>query len=143
MREKRNCKHMWRNAGVGFLLLVLLVTVTGCQLTQSPFTRMAGDAGAAFAAASITLTYAHQGKFTTAYASSAFVNYRSELDGLDQLLPSQQGAPDKTQIEHLLELYKQAIKVVDNPCLETSCDWRRQVEALNRASEAFVKAGGS
>ncbi len=134
---------MWRNTGIGFLLLVLLVMVTGCQATQSEFTRTAGDAGAAFAAASTTITYVHQGKITKAYASSAFVNYQSELDGLDQSLPSQQGAPDKPAIEHLLDLYKQAIKAVDNPCLDASCDWRRQVEALNRASETFVKAGGS
>jgi hypothetical protein len=82
---------MWPKVGIGFLLLVFLVMVTGCQVTQSAFTRMAGDAGAAFAAASTTLTYAHQGKITRAYASSAFVNYQSELDGLDQSLPSQQG----------------------------------------------------
>jgi hypothetical protein len=131
---------MWRNIRIGFLLLMMLVMVTGCQVPQSTFTRMAGDAGAA---ASITLTYAHQEKITTASASSAFVNYQSELDGLDQVLPSQQGAPDKTLIEHLLDLYKQAIKVVDHPCLNASCDWHRQVEAFNRASEAFVKAGGA
>lgn len=95
------------------------------------------------AAALITLTYAHEGKITYAYAASSFVNYRSELDGLDQQLPSQSGAPDARTVQHLIDLYKPAIQAVDSPCLNESCDWRTQVAVMNRASEAFLQAGGS
>ena len=134
---------MRRRFGIDLLLPVLLMIVAGCQLTQTGFSRMAGDAGAAFAAASTTLQYVHEGKITAAYAASSFVNFQSELSGLDSTLPSQQGAPDKRTLQHLLDLYKQAMPAVSNPCLDSSCNWRAQVEALNRASEAFVKAGGS
>ena len=77
-----------------------------------------------------------------AYASSSFVNYQSELSGLDQTLPAQQGAPDRRTVEHLLNLYKSAMQAVNVPCLDESCDWHAQVAALERASEAFLKAGG-
>src|SRR4030088_3586002 len=134
---------MWKNAGIALLLLVLLMMATGCQLTQPAFTRTAGNAGSGFAAAETTLSYAHEGKITYAYASSSFVNYQSELDGLDQSLPSLQGAPDRHTVRHLLDLYKLAIQAVDAPCLNESCNWRAQVVALNRASKAFLEAGGS
>ena len=134
---------MWRKSGTGLLLLVLVAMVTGCQLTQPAFARTAGNAGSAFAAAETTLSYAHEGKITYAYASSSFVNYQSELDGLDQSLPSLQGAPGKQVVRHLLALYKPAIQAVDAPCLNESCNWRAQVAALNRASKAFLEAGGS
>lgn len=134
---------MWRKSGTGLLLLVLVAMVTGCQLTQPAFARTAGNAGSAFAAAETTLSYAHEGKITYAYASSSFVNYQSELDGLDQSLPSLQGAPGKQVVRHLLDLYKPAIQAVDAPCLNESCNWRAQVAALNRASKAFLEAGGS
>jgi hypothetical protein len=126
-----------------FLLLVLVVTATGCQLTQSAFTRTAGNAGSAFAAASTTLTYLHEGKISKAYAASSFVNYASELDGLDQTLPSQSGAPDARTIQHLLDLYKPAMQAVNSPCLDESCGWRAQVAPLDRASKAFLEVGNS
>ena len=132
---------MLRKRCTGPLLLVLL-TVTGCQLTQSAFSRTVGNAGAVFSAASTTLTYAPEGKITSAYAQASFVNYQSELDGLDQQLPSQQGAPDKRTVQHLLDLYRPAIQAVIQPCLEESCHWQAQVAALNRASQAFLMAGG-
>lgn len=110
-------------------------------MTQSAFTRAANNAGAAFAAASTTLTYAHTGKLQTAYAQSSFENYQSELSGLDQQLPSQSGAPDKRVIQQLLVLYKLAMQAINQPCLEVSCNWQGQVKALNAASQAFLKAG--
>jgi hypothetical protein len=131
---------MLKRYGISFLLLVLLLTVTACQLTQSAFARTAGDAGAAFAAASTTLSYAHEGKITNAYASSSFMNFQSELSGLDQTLSSQQGAPDSHTVQHLLSLYKSAMQVVNNPCLSESCNWHAQVTALDRASRAFLEA---
>ena len=135
---------MWKkNYSVYFLLPVLLLTITACQFTQSAFSKTTSNAGAAFAAASTTLTYAHEGKITYAYAASSFVNYRSELDGLDQQLSSQQGALDVRTVQHLIDLYKPAIHAVDSPCLNESCDWRTQIAVMNRASEAFLQAGGS
>ena len=97
--------------------------------------------GSAFAAASTTLTYVHEGKISKAYAASSFVNYASELDGLDQTLPSQSGAPDARTIQHLLDLYKPAMQAVNSPCLDESCDWRAQVATLDRASKAFLEVG--
>ena len=132
---------MLRKRCVGPLLLVLL-TVTGCQLTQSAFSRTVGNAGAAFSAASTTLTYAHDGKITSAYAQSSFENYQSELNGLDQQLPSQQGAPDKRTVQHLLDLYRPAMQAINQPCLAGPCNWPAQLVALNRASQAFLMAGG-
>lgn len=128
---------------IDFLLPILLLIVTGCQFTQAAFPRMASNAGSAFAAAATTLAYAHEGKVTYAYAAASFVNYQSELDGLDQTLPFQSGAPDKRTVQHLLDLYKVAIKAVDSPCLSNSCDWRIQVDALNRTSKAFLEVAGS
>jgi hypothetical protein len=125
------------------LLALLMWTLAGCQFTQSPFALAVSSAGAEFAAAATTLSYVHSGKISTQYAQGSFVNYRSQLDGLDRQLPSQQGAPGRASIEQLLALYKVAIRAVDDPCLETSCNWQAQVAALNRASQAFLKAAGS
>src|SRR2546421_9046003 len=132
---------MLRKRCAGPLLLVLL-TVTGCQLTQSAFSRTVGNAGAAFSAASTTLTYAHEGKITSAYAQSSFVNSRSELDGLDQQLPSQQGAPDKRTVQHLLDLYRPAMQAVIQPCLEESCHWQGQAAGLDPSRRGFLVEWG-
>src|SRR2546429_2135998 len=123
-------------------LLVVLLTVTGCQLTQSAFSRTVGNAGAAFSAASTTLAYAHEGKITSAYAQSSFVNYQSELNGLDQQLPSQQGAPDKRTVQHLLDLYRPAIQAVIPPCLEESCHWQGHGAGFEPGNPGFLLAGG-
>ncbi len=111
-------------------------------MSQSAFARTANNAGAAFAAASTTLSYVHTGKLTTAYAQSSFAGYQNELSNVDQQLPSQQGAPDTHSIQHLIQLYKTAMQAINQPCLEASCDWHTQVADLNRASDAFLKAGG-
>lgn len=123
----------------GLLLLVLLL-LAGCQLAQSPFAKTAGNAGENFAAAAATLSYAHEGKITFAYARSSFVNYQDELDGLDQTLVTQQGVPDEHTVQRLLALYKSAMQVVDRPCLDRGCDWHSQVLLLNEASKAFLEA---
>jgi hypothetical protein len=132
-----------RITGMWFLLLLpLLLLLNGCQAAQSTFANTAGNAGAAFVAASTTLTYMHKGKITEAYARSSFINYQSELDGLDQSLPSQNGSPDRLTMQHLLTLYHAAMPIINNPCLQMTCDWHSQVATLNQASEAFLKAGG-
>ena len=123
-------------------LCVLLFVLTGCQFTQSAFTRTASNAGSAFAAASTTLTYAHAGKLTMAYTKASFESYQSELSGIDQQLPSQKGSPDTHTVQRLLALYKTAMQAINQPCLNTTCNWHTQVTALSQAGNAFLKAGG-
>lgn len=123
------------------LLLLVLLVLSGCQLAQSPFAKTASDAGGNFAAASTTLSYAHEGKITFAYARSSFVNYQDELKGLDQALVTQQGIPDEHTVQQLLALYKLAMQVVNQPCLNSGCDWHSQVLLLDKASKAFLEAG--
>jgi hypothetical protein len=120
-------------------LLLALLVVSGCSFTQPPFMRMAGDAGGTFSAAATTLTFFHQGKLSRAYTLSSFAGFESELAGLDQQLPSQQGAPHQSTVQHLLALYRPAMQAVEQPCLDSSCDWRGQIAALEQASRAFVE----
>ncbi len=124
------------------LLVILLFSTTGCQLAQSAFSKIAGNAGAEFSAAATTLSYVHQGKLTAIYAASNFAGYRSQLDGIDQQIPSLQGIPDSGTLHHLLIVYKSAIQAVDSPCLDRSCNWHSQENALRQASKAFLKAAG-
>ena len=133
---------MWCHICPCLGLVVLLWAMTGCTLTQSTFARTTNNAGSAFAAAATTLTYAHEGKITYSYAAASFVNFQSELNGIDQTLTAQNGGNIHT-IQHLLALYKPAIQVVDAPCLSNLCDWQRQVDQLNRASQAFLGASNS
>lgn len=154
--ERASAQPGWPGrAGAAFLLALALIAGAGCALAQSDFARTAGNAGAAFAAAAVTLRFAHEGKLTVVYARASFVNYRAELDGLDAQLPAQDGAPDARTLRRLLNLADPALRAVDAPCLDVSadasadasadggCDWRGQVAALERASVALLKAGGS
>jgi hypothetical protein len=100
------------------------------------------NAGSAFAAAETTLTYAHEGKITYSYANSSFMNYQSELSDTDKTLETQ-GASDTHTLQRLLALYALAIKVVDNPCLSNTCNWRQQIQILNRVTQAFLETGSS
>ena len=133
---------MRRTHYLALSLCLLLFVLTGCQLAQSGFTKTAGNAGSAFAAASTTLTYLHTGKLTITYTKASFESYQSELSGIDQKLSSQQGSPDTHTVQHLLALYKAAMQTINQPCLDATCDWHMQVSALNQASSAFLKAGG-
>jgi hypothetical protein len=133
----------YHKTGLMALLIFLLCLLSGCQFYQSAFANTAGNTGSAFAAAKITIIYVHEGKITPAYARSVFVTYQSELSGLDQSLPTLNGAPDQHQMQQLLALYKQAMQVVQQPCLDNGCDWRHQVVTLHKASQAFLQAGGS
>ena len=141
--SRRNHCGFWRKGSLcGLLLIGLLTLTTGCQVNQQAFERIAGDAGAAFSAASTTLNYFHHGQITNLYARASFEEYQQELGGLDQQLPLQQGVPDKHTIEQLLVVYKQAMQVIDHPCLDTLCNWHIQLASLDRASQTFLKAGG-
>lgn len=117
--------------------------LTGCTATQSAFVQAASNAGSAYAAAATTLAWAHRQQITPAYAASSFVNFQSELSGLDRQLPSLQGAPGEHTVRRLLALYRRAEQAVMHPCLEQSCQWRTQVANLHRASRAFLKAAGA
>lgn len=132
---------MWRKSGTCIVLLLMFL-VTACSITESPFARTAGNIGSAFAAAATTLNYAHEGKITDRYAASSFMQFQSELDGTAQALTSP-GGVDAHTLHQLLALYAPAMRIVDDPCLSNSCDWRAQLAALNRASAAFLKAASS
>ncbi|HYX50130.1 MAG TPA: hypothetical protein VE843_10335 [Ktedonobacteraceae bacterium] len=138
MRQNKS----WQKFAIGLILLMSCFLLTACTFTQTAFSRTANNAGSAFAAAEATILYAHQGKITYSYAASSFINYQSELSGTDQTLAAQ-GAADRRTLQRLLALYSPAMQVVDNPCLSTVCNWRKQIEILNRASQAFLEAGSS
>jgi hypothetical protein len=135
-------RRLWRYATSG-LFLLLALTMSGCNFTQPPFEQMTDNISGAFSAASTTLTYQHQGRLTRLYTTSSFENYANELNGLDQQLPSQQGAPDRARVQRLISFYQKATQAVENPCLESSCHWQEQVLALNQASKAFQEASGA
>jgi hypothetical protein len=135
----------WRrlsSGGSAAVLLAVLLTLTGCALTQSEFAQTAGTVGSAFAAAATTLAYAHHKKITPAYAAASFVSFQDEVQGVAGQLPSLQGAPSARTVRQLLALYQPAARAVMHPCLDPSCDWRAQVQALQRAGDAFVKEAG-
>lgn len=132
----------WQKLGLALVLLMLSSLLAACTFTQNAFTRTANNAGSAFAAAEETLIYAHESKIAYSYASSSFENYHSELQGTDQTLTAQ-GAADKRTMHKLLVLYLSAIKVVEAPCLSSTCDWHKQVVILKQASQAFLEAGNS
>ena len=133
---------MWQKFGTLLVLLVFCFLLTACTFTQTAFSRTANNAGSAFAAAEATLTYAHEGKIAYSYAASSFVNFQSELSSTDQTLAAQ-GTADTHTLKRLLALYSPAMQVIDAPCLSDTCNWRTQIEILNRASQAFLEAGNS
>ena len=135
----------WRRMSFGgrsAALLVVLLTLTGCTMTQSAFAQTADSVGSAFAAAATTLAYAHQKKITPAYAAASFVSFQDEVQGVAEQLPSLEGAPSGRTVRQLLALYEPAERAVMHPCLDPSCDWRAQVQALQRAGDAFTRASG-
>lgn len=134
---------MWKQSAVCAGFMILLLALTACQIKQPSFSITAGNIGSAFAASEATLQYAHEGKIAYAYAASSFVNFQSELSGADQTLTSSQGTPDASTMRQLLSLYKIAMRAVNTPCLNETCNWHLQLSALDRASKAFIKAGNS
>lgn len=128
---------------IGMGLLWFLLVTAGCQIIPPSFSQTAGTIGSAFAAAETTLRYAHEGKITYAYAASSFASYQSELNGNDQTIVRAQGAPHSASLHSLLTLYHEAMQVVNAPCLSAACHWQTQVASLERASQAFLKAGNA
>lgn len=122
------------------VLLAAMCMLTGCAWTESGFARTAGEAGSTLAAAATTLRDVREGRLSTAYARSSFAGYQQQLRGLEQQLPTQDGAPSQQAVQRLLALYRPAAQAIAHPCLEGECDWRGQVAALDRASQAFQQA---
>src|SRR5262245_37565888 len=91
-----------------------------CDVNESPFARMAGTIGSALAAAATTLSYAHEGKITDRYAASSFMEYQHELNGTAEALTASSDV-DRHTLQHLLAVYTPAQRVVDAPCLSSSC----------------------
>ncbi|MDP9325993.1 MAG: hypothetical protein M3O87_05595 [Candidatus Dormibacteraeota bacterium] len=132
---------MFPTHGLGwFAAIAVLPLLSGCDVTKTQFQNTAGGAGGELAAAATTLQYVHEGRLNRAYASSAFASYRDALLVTEKQLPSVPGAPDAATIAELLKLYRPAYTAVEDPCLDDSCDWRAQVDALKKASEALVNA---
>ena len=119
--------------------IAAIPVLSGCEVTKTQFQNTAGGAGE-LAAAATTLEYVHEGRLNRAYASSAFASYRDALLVTEKQLPTVPGAPDTGPVAELLTLYRPAYRAVEQPCLDDSCDWRAQVDALKKASEALVKA---
>jgi len=120
--------------------IAALLLLSGCVVTKTQFQNTASGAGGELAAAATTLQYVHEGRLSRAYASSAFASYRDALLITEKQLPSVPGGPGQTTVEELLKLYRPAHRAVEQPCLDDSCDWRVQVQALKKASDALVKA---
>lgn len=135
----------WRvkpRMGLIAALLPLLLALGGCSMTQSAFDQTASNGAAGLAAAATTLAYVHEGKLTSAYARASFVNFATNLNGLDSQLGGQHGAPDRRTVRRLVALTKQAERAAMHPCIDGPCDWRAQVTAISRASAALLKASG-
>ena len=128
--------------GRSILYVSLAIVVTGCQMTQSAFVRVTGEAGAELAAAATTLQYAHQDQLTLPYAQAAFDGYASALTGVDQEIAAAEGAPSQEMARRLADLAREAAAVAMQPCLTTSCDWQGQLTLLRHASAELLEASG-
>jgi hypothetical protein len=130
-----------RSAGTA-IGLILLVALSGCVGTRTPFSRTALDAASTISAAATTLQFAHAGRLTREYAQGSFVSYRAALAGVTGDLPDHAGAPDAATVERLIDMVADAEAIVMSPCLDEACDWRSQVDTLVTARDALLEAGG-
>jgi methylthioribose-1-phosphate isomerase len=117
-----------------------LAVVAGCSAVTTEFQKATSDAASTFAAAAQSLTLLHQDKLPKSYAEGSFVNYSEGTEGLEDQLPGLKGAPAPDVVARLVTLTKRANAAVKDPCLDDSCDWAAQVEALKSASDALDKA---
>ncbi len=115
----------------------------GCSIgTQTPFARAAAAAASSLSAAATTLRFAHDGRLTFEYGKTTFEILEESLDGIDKDLPRLAGSPGQNEVEHLLLLYRTATPAMSDPCLDESCEWHVQLDALDAASDAFDRAAG-
>jgi hypothetical protein len=129
------------NYVLALVAIAALIVLSGCEVVKTQFQNTAAGVGGELAAAATTLEYVHDGRLNPGYAVSAFASYREALANTEKQLPTVPGAPEKARVEELLKLYRAAYRAVGQPCLDNSCDWQAQVDALKTASEALVKAG--
>ncbi len=122
-------------------LLVGMWLLAACGASASPFARTSSDVASTLSAAATTLRLEHAGRLTRAYAEASFLNYRDALQGVDSELRSSEGAPGRDVLEELIALYRMADGALSEPCFDERCDWRTQAEVLDRAKDAFQKAG--
>jgi hypothetical protein len=119
--------------------VALALLVAACSWAPSDFAKKASDAASTLAAAETTIRLRHEGRLTLAYARGSFVNYRDALEGLDEELPTLPGALGDDQVAQLTALFRAAQPALEEPCLDNSCDWQPQEQALKRAADAFEK----
>jgi hypothetical protein len=125
--------------GFAAALLILLAACSPSTYSETPFVRQASDAASAIAAAATTLEYVHTGKLDTRYATSSLDIYREMLRKIIPKLPDQGGAPDDATLQPVLDTVRQAQDVLDDPCLNDSCDWQGQVNTLRQAQQALLE----
>src|SRR5690349_15655839 len=92
----------WKLWQKGLALLLMAGFLTGCQLTQSGFERATQKDSAVFAAAATTLDYFHHQKLSRAYTQTSFAGFESQLEGMEQELVTQDGAPSPDKLKELL-----------------------------------------
>jgi hypothetical protein len=133
-REPVN-RHAW------LMTITFCVVLSACTaMTQTPFQRMAGDAGGVLAASAETLTALNEGRLTDAYARASFVLYREALSGLATELPQQDGAPSESVTRELASRLADAERLVAAPCLTGSCDRMAQATTLREVSDTLLRA---
>ena len=124
----------------------LLLTICGCgsteQITETPFEQAAGDAASIMAAAGETLRFVHAepARMTVEYGAGSMVNYDDQVASVPDELPTLQGAPDQSTVQHLVDLLAPAIDDIENPCLTPDCDWQSQADDVDAARDALLEA---
>lgn len=124
------------------VLTSLLISLTACSpdaFTQPPFAREVEDAASLLSAASTTIEYVHSGKLDDRFARSSLLIYRESLEGMAASLPGQRGAPDEATLAPVIEQLRDAEGALADPCLDDTCDWRRQLVTLDGASRALLE----
>jgi hypothetical protein len=124
------------------LAILFALSASGCGVGKSDFQRQAGDAGAELAAAGRTLRAVHEGQLDNRFAQASFVNYRDQLSDVEAGLSAPRTGPETANRDRLIQLYRRAQPALEDPCFESDCDWRAQLDALEAASAAFIEAGG-
>lgn len=123
---------------LGVSLLIVFSACSPAAFTQTPFVRGAGDAASLLSAASTTIEYAHSGKLDDRYARSSLRIHRESLAGMATTLSGQRGAPDDATLAPVIDRLRAAEGALADPCLDDTCDWRSQLDALDDASRALL-----
>jgi hypothetical protein len=111
-------------------------------VTDTPFDRAASDAASLSSAGAETLraVHAEPARVTVEYSQGATFNYHELLAPIPGELPTLEGAPDEATTSNLVALLQAAVADLGNPCLLPDCDWQSQVNDLDAAKQALLKA---